>query len=332
MSSILAALMTDLPTVLWLDNDLAFLWPYIDALRDAGYRVVVAERIGEARRLISTERRLDVAVLDVMIPLFEDEAGGEATQDIAESHGGYRAGLLVGRYIRENRPGLPFIGLSVRADQDIRTWFELHGAGFATKFELSDPGHLVEFVAGKMRRSILPRSKLLADLTSPAKTRSTRVLASTLSPSDGPEHKIFIVHGRDHSVRDKIDLFLTKELHLRTIVMEAGAFGGRTLPEKFEQMAHEAAFAVFIMTADDHLLDKVENRELKRARQNVILELGFFWGLLGRTRSVALLVADDALMELPSDIQGLGCIPITKDLGETKHMLLRELTAAHLVK
>jgi predicted nucleotide-binding protein len=142
---------------------------------------------------------------------------------------------------------------------------------------------------------------------------------------------VFIVHGRDHSVRDEIDLFLTKELHLSTVVMEAGPYSGRTLPEKFEEMAHEAAFAILILSADDRLVDQTNNRELTRARQNVILELGFFWGLLGRIGAVALLVASDPLMELPSDAQGLGWIPITTDLGETKRLLLRELRAAHLV-
>lgn len=138
--------------------------------------------------------------------------------------------------------------------------------------------------------------------------------------------KVFIVHGRNHQVRDQIDLFL-RDLGLATVVMAAGAYGGRSLPEKFEEMA-KCDFAVFLLTADDQLHDVTANKSIKRARQNVILEIGFFWGKIGRRGSVAFLVEDDPEMELPSDIQGIGWIPITKDLGETKNRLRAELSHA----
>ena len=40
----------------------------------------------------------------------------------------------------------------------------------------------------------------------------------------------------------------------------------------------------------------------KRARQNVVLETGYFWGKLGRDRMVILA---DKGVELPSDMQGV---------------------------
>ena len=42
-------------------------------------------------------------------------------------------------------------------------------------------------------------------------------------------------------------------------------------------------------------------KPIKRTRQNVILEVGYFWWALGRRGNVAFLV-DDLEMELPSDI------------------------------
>jgi predicted nucleotide-binding protein len=143
--------------------------------------------------------------------------------------------------------------------------------------------------------------------------------------------KVFIVHGKNHHVRDQIDLYLTKELGLKTCVMEAGAHSGRTLPEKLEEMASDCTFAIFILTADDVLRDAKKNALLKRARQNVILEVGYFWGALGRRDRVAFLVDKDPAMDLPSDIQGIGWIPITPDLAETKLKLHSELRAAGLV-
>lgn len=137
---------------------------------------------------------------------------------------------------------------------------------------------------------------------------------------------IFIVHGHNHTVRDQVDLYLTKELGLRTVVMEAGPMRGMTMAEKFETAAKSALFAVFILTADD-VLSK-EAGSVRRVRQNVLLEIGYFWGLLGRRDRVAFLVENHPDMELPTDIQGIGWIPITSDLAATKTKLREELIAA----
>lgn len=142
------------------------------------------------------------------------------------------------------------------------------------------------------------------------------------------QSKIFIVHGSNHVIRNDIRIFLI-DLGLQTVVMDATASGGRTLPEKFEELASECQFAVFILSADDDLTDHSNNERIKRARQNVILEVGYFWGAIGRRGNVAFLVDPD--IEIPSDIQGIGYIRITDDLGETKLKLRQELEAAGLL-
>lgn len=142
------------------------------------------------------------------------------------------------------------------------------------------------------------------------------------------EEKVFIVHGRNHVVRDSIALFLTNDLGLDISIMEAGAHVGRTLPEKFEDIASECGFAVFLLTADDELIYAADNKAIRRARQNVILEIGYFWGAFGRRGRLAFLVENHPDMELPSDIQGIGFIPITADLFETKVKLQKELRRA----
>lgn len=139
--------------------------------------------------------------------------------------------------------------------------------------------------------------------------------------------KVFIVHGTDHAIRDKIDLFL-RDSGLSTVVMEGVAHGGRTLPEKFEEIAQTCGFAVFILSPDD-LLYRHDKSEVKRARQNVVLELGYFWGQLGRKLKFALLV--DPTIEFPTDIQGIGWIEITPDLAQTKLKLRKELEEAGLI-
>lgn len=146
------------------------------------------------------------------------------------------------------------------------------------------------------------------------------------------ESSIFIVHGRNHTVSKEIELYLMKELRLRTRVMESEPHEGRTLTEKFEEIADECTFAVFILTADDRLIDEKSSKLIYRARQNVILEIGYFWGMLGRRSHVAFLVENTGHMDIPSDIEGIGWIPITSDLAETKLQLRKELEKAGVIK
>ena len=164
--------------------------------------------------------------------------------------------------------------------------------------------------------------------------RSSRVQEASPSVQGKPttaagNGTVFLVHGRNTTVRDRVDLYLTKELGLHVKVMAAEAHGGRTLPEKFEEIAQECSFAVFLMTADDQLRTS-DGSELRRARQNVVLEVGYFWGALGRRKHVAFLVDQD--LDLPSDIHGVGWIPITGDLAETMLRLRKELEDAGLVQ
>jgi len=143
--------------------------------------------------------------------------------------------------------------------------------------------------------------------------------------------KLFIVHGSDHAVRDRLDLYLSKELGLSTIVMAAEPMAGQTLPEKFETLAADCGFAIFILSADDHVSYVETGQRVRRPRQNVILELGYFWGRLGRHGHVAFLLDRAADIELPTDIQGIGWIPLTPDLAETKLRLHDELKRAGLI-
>jgi predicted nucleotide-binding protein len=161
-------------------------------------------------------------------------------------------------------------------------------------------------------------------------TPAQATAAPTPSKGSRVARKVFIVHGQNHSVRDRIELFLVKDLRLETVVMQEEANGGRTLPEKFEDVAADCAFAVFIVTADDRFSD-ADGKAIVRARQNVILEVGYFWGKLGRKHKIAVLVEDAPGLELPSDLQGIGWIPITADLAHTKERLRKELGAAGLV-
>lgn len=108
------------------------------------------------------------------------------------------------------------------------------------------------------------------------------------------------------------------------MILHEQANEGRAIIEKFESHAADAAYAVVIATADDVGWAKDADTERPRPRQNVILELGFFFGRLGRAR-VALLYEEG--VERPSDIDGVLYVPLDA-AGAWKPALARELKAA----
>jgi predicted nucleotide-binding protein len=134
--------------------------------------------------------------------------------------------------------------------------------------------------------------------------------------------EVFIVHGHDVEVKTQAHLFL-KKAGLNPIILHEQANEGRTIIEKFEKHASVAAFAVVLLTPDDEGGPKGGSTR-PRARQNVVLELGWFAGKLGRHHVCALKQPD---VEMPSDFSGVGYVDLD-DRGGWKADLLRELQAA----
>lgn len=133
--------------------------------------------------------------------------------------------------------------------------------------------------------------------------------------------KIFIVHGHDEGARESVARFLER-VGLETVILHEQPNRGRTIIEKFE--AHrDVGFAVVILTPDDEGCEK-GGTPRPRARQNVVLELGYFVGVLGRHKVCALRRGD---VEIPSDLTGVVYVPFDETNG-WKQALGRELEAA----
>lgn len=144
--------------------------------------------------------------------------------------------------------------------------------------------------------------------------------ASPQVQSVGYSDQVFIVHGRDGETKHEAARFL-HALGLTPVILDEQANQGMTLIEKFE--AHsDVGFAIVLLTSDDEGCLRGEPLR-PRARQNVILELGFFVGRLGRGRVAAIVRGSD--IELPSDINGLVWVRYEDDW---KLRLARELRAA----
>ncbi|MGF6808406.1 putative nucleotide-binding protein [Paraburkholderia sp. Clong3] len=133
--------------------------------------------------------------------------------------------------------------------------------------------------------------------------------------------RVFVVHGHDEGARETVARFLEK-LDFKPIILHEQANQGRTVIEKIE--AHgDVDFAVVLLTPDDEGCVK-GGEPRPRARQNVLLELGYFIGRLGREKVCALKRGDP---EIPSDY--LGVVWEAMDAGGNwKSALCRELDAA----
>lgn len=135
--------------------------------------------------------------------------------------------------------------------------------------------------------------------------------------------KVFIVHGHDETKLLEVKTLVERQ-GLKAVVLRDEPNGGATVIEKFEKNA-DVGFAVVIMTADDVGSSKASPEELRnRARQNVILELGYFAGHLGRERVCALLEDE---MDVPSDILGVVYTKLD-EAGAWKYKLADELRHA----
>ncbi len=123
--------------------------------------------------------------------------------------------------------------------------------------------------------------------------------------------KIFIVHGHDEGAKHKIARFID-DLGFRATILDEQPSKGQTIIDKFEEHADEAGFAIVLLTADDVGAPKDNKNEFKpRARQNVILELGYFMHGLSRKR---VCVLHEESVELPSDIHGI--VYVSLDSGD----------------
>lgn len=138
-------------------------------------------------------------------------------------------------------------------------------------------------------------------------------------------NKIFIVHGHNVAMKQEVARTLEK-LNLEPIILHEQPDGGKTIIEKFTDNSN-VGFAIVLLSADDIAYPKDSpNENKKRARQNVILELGYFLGKLGREKVLSL-YEENSDLEIPTDYMGVLFTPYD-NYGSWKTKLARELRHA----
>lgn len=274
-------------TVLMVDDDMYLIEPQIDTLERDGYHVITA-RTGKSALKELQDRRgtIDVVTLDIMMP-WDKSAQRLVSQRLT--------GWALAKRLKKEFPHIKLIGFSILGDESVIKWFEEFGAGYLQKpvrpIELLDAVHSA--IYGKARR----------------------------------KPKCFIVHGHDEKSLKELIHVLRTDLGFKDIViLGEQASHGQTIIEKFEELVHTVDLAFVLLTPDDvGFSERVPKSAKRRARQNVIFELGYLYSHLYRKKGrVILLYAGE--LDLPSDISGLIYIDISQGIGNAKKQLRKELS------
>ncbi|MCU0351181.1 MAG: nucleotide-binding protein [Flavobacterium sp.] len=131
--------------------------------------------------------------------------------------------------------------------------------------------------------------------------------------------KVFIVHGHDDKARLELFNIVKDDLKLEPIVLqEQPNVSVETILSKFERLAKDCSSALVLFTPDDSA-----NGNL-RARQNVILELGYFLGKFHNADSKRIAIIKNGNVEIPSDISGVIYLEYSKNIKEIYYDLKKQ--------
>lgn len=173
----------------------------------------------------------------------------------------------------------------------------------------------IELLIYKFQKGTIESSEIIGD-------RRAKIISLKLK-------KLFIVHGHDEDNLNKLRDLLKNKHKLECIIMKFQPGKGRTLIEKFEQEAGDAGFAFILMTPDDLVEIPGKKEQYAQARPNVIFELGWFHGKLGRNR-VCILFKKGT--QIHSDLAGVSRIEFNDSVEEKVLEIERELRAAGLIE
>ena len=193
--------------------------------------------------------------------------------------------------------------------------------------ESTDAGSPVTHPSGGVHSNALAVSATATADPVTAAAQSAAEEPTTPTPSSEPT-AVFVVHGHDDLRREQVARLIERvgKGLLEAVVLAEQVNNGLTIIEKFERYARRAGFAVVLATADDLGSARDAGASRNRARQNVIFELGYFTGSLGREKVTLLRESD---VEIPSDLAGVVYLDID-GAGAWKHALAREMAAAGL--
>jgi predicted nucleotide-binding protein len=118
----------------------------------------------------------------------------------------------------------------------------------------------------------------------------------------------------------------SKRIGLNPIAMLAKPGMSRPLTDMFEDEAKTWSFAFALLAPDDEVVKS--NESDNQARPNVIYEVGWFIGRLGRERVTVILTAGT---RIHSDLDGVSQIRFSENVEDKFLEIQKELKAAKVV-
>ena len=265
----------------------------VENLRHRGHEALRVSSVEDAVRRIDDIVRSDMVVLDLIMPR-------SGVTSAVPADGARSTGMLIFSELRQRRFDLPILVFT--ANQDPATKAVIDADQFAKYMSRwSSPGFL-EFV------NVIHQMLKIEPTVVPPRS--------------------FIVHGRDEQTKLEVKNYLQNTLGLpEPIILHEQPNLGRTIIEKFEDLALATDLVFVLLTADDVAAGPASlDAEKRRARQNVILELGFFLGAIGR-RSGRVFLLYKGPLELPSDLGGLVYFNIENGIEAVSEQIRREVEA-----
>jgi CheY-like chemotaxis protein len=275
-----------------IDDDLA-MDVLVDNLRYRGHNARRLSSASGALQALDEAVSADLVVLDVIMPWPTEVSPSQ----LAGSH---LSGMEIYRELRTKNKDLPIIVYSATQDAGvIAALSEDPHTSFLSKWGGCTLGEIV----GKIQ------SKLTIENT-----------------GSRPRSSVFIVHGQNDYAKLNLKNYLQNTLGFpEPIILHEQPNMGRTIIEKFEEYALRSTLIFVLLTPDDvvsPVSDPDDNK--RRARQNVVFEMGYFLGMLGRQTGRVILLYQGPL-ELPSDLSGVVYIDVTNGIESAGELIRREV-------
>jgi CheY-like chemotaxis protein len=218
-----------------------------DALRCRGLDVKRFASPSDAMAAIDFIASADAIILDLIMELRDADADVPHQAD-------RNRGIEILNAIRAQNKDVPVIVFSASTDSAVRDALE-----------------------------DIANTEFVSKWNSPSIKEFLRIVEGALGihfPMPGPAS--FIVHGHDDAAKLDLKNYLQNTLHLpEPIILHEQPNLGRTIIEKFESYASASVLAFVLLTPDDPAADpNSSNNDKRRARQNVIFEMGIFWDQL----------------------------------------------------
>jgi len=182
-----------------------------------------------------------------------------------------------------------------------------------------DKKYLIEnILRGKVKSAYLCTEKFLSSTE-----KTIAPLQQAMSGSD-VRRRVFVVCGTDGEMKQAITNALTK-LRLVPVLMCEEPSQGRKIVERFQDYA-DVGFAVVLLSPDDsvYVKDEPPTKRKLRPQQEVVFELGFLLGKLGKG-NVLVFFRECSNFEIPTDFEGIKVVAFD-DRDSWKLALIRELT------